>query len=236
MIKRGPHKILLIILLLLSFGVGFYLFNLSSFDQNDSFLSSSSVTAGSKTNRVIHPFLASQTPQGPLSKEEWQNQFHALTEQMSSLTDDPESIDQQISDFAQAMNVHQLKDLLTTIFSKQTNGDEKLLATELLARSPLLESIDYLKTVVTTPPNEVHGNPYLQQEHRALQMLAVEGIAQKFNHETEAQRALEGLTRSVEDSHLLDRIHRSLWAVQGRAPSPEEQDREALQTLLERAK
>lgn len=184
------------------------------------------ISSGASSGGALPPSL----PENEVPS--WKQEFESLTEQMQGLSTNPEATDEEITEFSEQLNLNQLNELVQTVLSKHSSGDEKLLATELLARSPLPGSIDLLKQIVTTAVTEISNNPYLQQEQKALQMQAIEGIGNKTNSPQIATKALKELAQSTEDSVLADRIQRTLWALKGKAPKPEEQDKEALKKLL----
>ncbi|MEY4615954.1 MAG: hypothetical protein RJB66_914 [Pseudomonadota bacterium] len=163
---------------------------------------------------------------------EWNEHIEKLTGQIGSLTPSPEAIDEEVSSFANRLKATQLSLLYKTVISKYKSGDEKLLAAELLARSPLPDSIEHLKNIITTAPESISGSAALQEEFRAIQLLAIEGITQKPLLRNESVKALQSLLPAVDNSFMHDRIARGLSALQGKAPALEDQDREALQKLL----
>lgn len=165
-------------------------------------------------------------------EKDWNEHFGELASQMSELTYSPEAIDQDLSDFADKLTLEQLSNLVNTVTSRAKTGDERLLAAELLARSPLIESIELLAKIITTSAESISDTPAVQEEFRAIQMLAIEGISQKATYPKESVEALQNLATTVDNSQMHDRIVRSLWALQGKAPSLEEQDREALTKML----
>lgn len=165
---------------------------------------------------------------------EWHQSFNHIAQKMSGLSDNPDQTDQEITSFAQTLLTSQLNELYSLVVTKNTPGDEKLLAAELLARSQLPISVDLLKKLAMKIPEDVSQVPMVQQEFRAFQMLAIEGLTQKPELQSESKKALSELATSTSDTLLLDRIHRSLWALQGKAPPPEQQDQEALKKVLER--
>lgn len=171
------------------------------------------------------------TDQNPPT-ESMNQHFARIVGQMKGLTENPEAADQEISRLAESLSDAQLKELTTLVLSRHKSGDEKLLATELLARSPNANSIDSLNEIILTPPQDISKNPSIQEEQRAFQMLAIEGIANKTDFKDLAKKDLAQLLPKINDTALGDRIHRSLWALEGKAPTPEEQDRAALEQLL----
>lgn len=163
---------------------------------------------------------------------DWKERVHLSTLKMSSLTENPERIDQEITELAISLNEKELESLTVNIKSKNSSGDQKLLAAELISRSQLPKSISLLEDLIKTDSNSISQNPAIQQEFQALQMLAIEGFLQKPELKTQAQRALNELIQSTDNNRLQDRLHRSLWALSGKAPSPEQQDLKALEEVL----
>jgi hypothetical protein len=181
---------------------------------------------------MIQSQLSAQENEKP-AETPWPERFQQLTLQMGQLTDSPEDIDRELTRVAEDLSTSQLQELQTIAISSHSSGDEKLLAVELLNRSPNEASLPLLKSVVMTDPQEVFKNPLLQQEFRAIQMSAIEGLALKPADQSQADATLQELASSTSDSALADRLQRALWARQGKAPSPPEQDRVALEQLLQ---
>ncbi len=186
-----------------------------------------------KSKPDLTPSSEAPIPASIETAKEWHQIFNQMTQKMTGLSDNPERVDLEITSFAQTLVASQLNELYLLVTEKSSSGDEKLLATELLARSQLPSSIDLLKQIVSSSSQQVSQVPMVQQEYRAFQMLAIEGLAQKPELKAEAQKALTELASTTSDTLLIDRINRSLWALQGKAPPPEEQDQEALQKVLE---
>jgi hypothetical protein len=185
-----------------------------------------------KSNTAI--LQSSETPTPPINKpsKEWLQSLEQMTQKMSGLSDNPTQVDQEITAFAQTLVASQLNELYLLVTEENTSGDKKLLATELLARSQLPISIELLKQIISSSSQQASQIPMVQQEYRAFQMLAIEGLSQKPELKNEARKTLTELASFTSDTLLLDRINRSLWALQGKAPSPEQQDQEALEKVL----
>jgi hypothetical protein len=168
----------------------------------------------------------------PIKPTHWEGQFKALSKRIGGLTRDPAAMDNEITNFAKALKQEQIKLLYQIVISTYQTGDEKLTATELLVRSNHPTTISLLTGIINADPAKISSALPIQQEYKAFQMLAIEGLATKAKAAPEAKRALNELVSKTTDSQLLDRIHRGLWALDGRAPSPEEQDMAALKELL----
>jgi hypothetical protein len=196
------------------------------------FFTPSSTTTGPSSSSPSMTPAKKTVPEAKTDLPPWETQFENIVQDMQTLSEDPEEADRKMTELANSLTDEQLGDLTNTVLSKQKNGDQKLLATELLARSPRRASMEQLKTIILTPAQEISKIPALQQEQRAFQMLAIEGLASKTEFRELAHKDLHQLTTKVSDTVLLDRLHRSLWSMAGQAPTPEKQDRTALQELL----
>lgn len=162
----------------------------------------------------------------------WTTRFENNVKQMQGLTDEPELVDQQISTLAQSLSSEELSKVKQIVFDRSKSGDERLLAAELLSRSANPVAIPLLKEIASASAKKFSKTEMIQQEFRAIQVLAIEGIGNKPDNQALAQTTLQDLIKKTEDPLLADRIHRTLWALQGKAPSPEKQDEQALQKVL----
>lgn len=212
--------------------MGLYSFKKTSPDSNmvdATILSHQSTPTNSLSTTSTPPenIVAPTTP--PSFKEN----FDQIAQSIGTTTAHPEEADQAITNLATKMDKAQLKELYSQIISQHSTGDEKLLATELLTRSPLVESLDYLKQIASQPAVEnADRSPLHRQEFQSIQMLAVEGLAQKPQFKNEAKTALNELSQTTDDPLLLDRIHRTRLNLDGKVPPPEVQDQKALEQIL----
>lgn len=159
--------------------------------------------------------------------------FDQISQSIGTTTTHPEEADQAITNLAIKIDSAQLKELYSKITSQKFSGDDKLLATELLIRSPLAGSLNYLKQIASQSAEEIAAHSSVnQQEFQAIQMIAVEGLAQKPQFKNEAKAALNELSQKTEDPVLLDRIHRTRLTLDGKVSPPEVQDQKALEQVL----
>ena len=175
-----------------------------------------------------------QTPKKPVGPEPtWSESFHSIVNKIGATTDHPELADLELTQLALRLKSEELNDIYLIATANESSGDERLLATELLIRSQLPESIDSLKKIASMNIEEnTAKTPALRQEYRSQQMMAIEGLGQKPEWKVQATKALNDLARTETDSMNLDRIHRTRRAMEGQAPTPEAQDNEALKKVL----
>jgi len=174
-----------------------------------------------------------QTLTTPSDQFSFQEHFNRITKSIGTITENPEEADLEISNLAMTLDRTQLNELYTKVISKYSNGDEKLLAVELLSRSSLPETIEHLKNIASSSASESsYDSSLTQQEFQSLQVSAIEGLTQKPQLKHEAKLALNSLSQSTDNTLLLDRIKRAQAALDGRAPSPEAQDKAALEQVL----
>lgn len=203
------------------------LFSLSSINS-----SSPSNTPSTTHSTAASKGLALASAPFPAS---FKDHFEQVAQSIGQTTANTQEADQAVTNLALKVTSAQLNELYSQATSQHTSGDEKLLATELLIRSPLAESLNYLKKIVNSSAAEKFGNsPTAQQEFRSIQMSAIEGLGQKPQFKSEAKVVLKQLSQTIEDSLLLDRIQRTRYAIDGKVPAPEIQDQRALERVLRR--
>lgn len=227
----------IILALGLSF-VGLYSFKKLSSESNQNKTDSTSTDPrqSASPQAQLTTTLNTSTEKGPLpatAPSSFKESFEQIAQSIGTTVADPEKADQAITNLATKIDKAQLKELYVQITSPKSSGDEKLLATELLIRSSLAESVNYLKQIANQSATEHASNsPSTQQEFQAIQMLAVEGLAQKPQFKAEAKTALNELSQSTDDPLLLDRIHRTRLTLDGKVDAPEVQDQKALEQVL----
>ncbi len=165
--------------------------------------------------------------------KEWHEDFKQLSQRIGQLTEQPELESKKITQLAQSLTKAQLDEVYAVTTSSYSSGDEKLLAIELLTQSPLTDSINHLKEFAQIDPSAINiTSPPLQQEFRVLQLMSIEGLASKQKDKAVAEQALRDISQKNPDKNISDAVQRSLWALRGHAPPPEEQGNEALRKVL----
>lgn len=154
------------------------------------------------------------------------------SEQIAKTTDHSDRIQMKLLERAQKLTKKELSNL-SQIFWTSTNGDERSLSLYLLAHTSNPDVIENLEKIVMELPelNDEHQGI----ENQAFQAMAVEGIAQ-FEDKNLAIKSLENLIQNSKSPWVQDRATRSLLALQGKVPSIETQDRQALKNLLNKKK
>lgn len=223
-------------------GLIFFKFKIDSSNlsklENESVKTPQNFDSNSNQNQISKKPLSkentteSKNPTNDNPPHSFKEQFTQISHNIGKTSNNPEAEDAKISELALYITPDQLNELYEVVTSKYSNGDEKLLAIELMIRSPLNDTINMLKEFAKTPLNQITSSSSLQNEGRALQMMSVEGLAHKSDNKPEARRALNDIAQSTQDSALNDRVQRALWALDGKGPYPEVQDEEALKKVL----
>lgn len=167
-------------------------------------------------------------PQKKITATEVQN----LSSQIVALNEDPIHAEIELREHAQKLNPSDFPLLQKMALDRNEKQDQRFVAVTLLALSNQIQSADYLKNIALTPID-----PYLSvgpnaDFEKVLRMRAVEGLGEIPLNSNELSNYLSQIISSSDITLIIDRAHRLNLAYQGLAPTPEQQDQEALKKLL----
>ena len=157
--------------------------------------------------------------------------YNQELEALSQLDEHPEMTERKLKSRAQRMSPDELQSLYQKVLNPQLAGDDRWLAVYLLSLSEEKNSISLLEDVVLSPtPTAQHD---LRAEfEKSLRAQAIEGL-QNQTDKKKAASSLHKLTQKLDDGFLLDRAQRALSYLENGTPPLEEQDRKALENLVQ---
>lgn len=170
-------------------------------------------------------------------QEELKEKLNQVTSEISSLQIDPEAVETNLQKLATQLSEGEINILLEVIVDKNTNGDRRAMAVELLSRNKSVEALrkleDFVKShsAVSEKPSEETDWSREQEFESVLRAQAVEGIA-TFPPPL-ANSVLTDLRSKVNESFLKDRIERSLAGLNKGMLPVDKQDEQALRKLIE---
>jgi hypothetical protein len=156
-------------------------------------------------------------------------------ENVGKTTDDPQSAEKRLKEFADTLKSEDLKDLAARAVDPKTGGDERFLSAYLLGLADSAGAEDAQNAMISVAGSAVPQLP-LDSPVRAMELSiraeALEGMA-KFRDDPGARAKLTELIQQLKDPFLADRAHRVLYALdhggEGVVPA---QDAAALQKML----
>lgn len=168
-------------------------------------------------------------PKGPSFTEKFKQESAAVAE----LQSDPEAAQERLRQLARGMTQKDVESLYEIISDDRNDGDQRALAVELLSLKNDTASLIALQNFVASEKTAT-GKAWDRKKEleTVLRAQAVESIA-AYPQKEIALSTLSFLQRRVNESFLNDRIGRATAHLMGRAPSPEQQDDEALRKLIE---
>ena len=155
-----------------------------------------------------------------------------LSLQIAALNDDPVQTEIELHKHAQKLSPNDFPLLQKMALDRNEKQDQRFVAVTLLALSNQIQSADHLKNIALTPID-----PYLSvgpnaDFEKVLRMRAVEGLGEIPLNSNELSNYLSQIISSSDITLIVDRAQRLNLAYQGLAPTPEQQDQEALKKLL----
>lgn len=150
---------------------------------------------------------------------------------VSQLDEHPELTEVKLKKFAQEMSEADLKKLHQKTLDSHLSGDDRWLAIYLLSLSDANQSISLLEDVALSPSPSLAHDLGVEFE-KSIRAQAIEGLENSSNKKM-ALMSLNKLSQRLDDRFLLDRVHRALLHLEKGSLSLEEQDRKALENLVQ---
>jgi hypothetical protein len=150
-------------------------------------------------------------------------------ERVGSLDEDPEASARRMDVLAERLKTPERKELRRMALDPFSDGDERAVAVELLARSSSEEAVPLLESIASDPPPKLQDSRQSSFE-QVLRARAIEGLGE--HPSPSAVASLRRVAGRTEDAFLLDRTRRALAAREAHVPAPEKQDEDALRRLL----
>lgn len=165
----------------------------------------------------------------------WNQWLNHEAQNISQLTNDPKLVQDQIIELAQKIPNEKLPWLRERALNDSLPMDDRFFSTELLVLNHSDETLIELEKIATQPIDK-NLSPALKNESVLLKAQAIEGFTDAGKNKEKAKAVLLKMSGQIEDTFLSDRLQRSLWSLNGKAPLPEEQDQKALKEILKGSK
>jgi len=159
------------------------------------------------------------------SKESFTNLVEEEANSISQLNDRPEDVEKRLKELAGKMQESDVSSLQAKALNPNLNGDQRFLSVYILGESTLQKAQESLVAIATAPIPDMHEERMLTQEE-VIRGQAVESLRQT--------ESLKRVLAHSDNSFINDRAQRNLLYLEGKASSPEQQDREALTQLLKK--
>lgn len=160
-------------------------------------------------------------------------QFHAHAALLGHPIGDPAQIARELDRVAAELTHSEMEALTNLSVDMNKDGDERGLAIDLLSRSRSESAAASLKQIATAPFEAPAKDERAAQFEQVLRTMATEGLLQKENLKNSASLLKEIVSESNQ-AMVQDRAQRALLHLQGKAPSPKEQDEKAYKKMLNR--
>lgn len=158
-----------------------------------------------------------------------QKNFEALVKDeaaaVAQLNDHPEEVQQRLKDLADKMQDVDVPVLQKDALNPNLNGDQRFMSVYILGESALAKAQESLEAIAVAPIPNVRDARLMSQEE-IIRGQAVESI----RHPETLKRVLA----QTDNGFINDRAQRNLLYLEGKASSPEQQDKEALTQLLKK--
>lgn len=149
---------------------------------------------------------------------------------VGQVDENPERTKEQLRDLAASLSPQDITILTEKALDPGVDGDERFLAAYLIAEKRNGDPYAALKRMAMAPIAHGLGERVRDMEMQ-VRAQAIEGLG-RLRNDTRAERALKEVAVRSEEAFLRDRAQRSLHEWRTGKPV-EEQDREALEKLLE---
>lgn len=154
-----------------------------------------------------------------------------LATQIGKITNNPGEISRQLQLYADQLNSSEVLELKSQALSEQLNMDIRFMSVELIGLSQQSPDRSQALSEIALASWSEGKNPTLTDYEKVLRAQAIEHL-----YNSKSQQELLHISSSTPSPFLKDRALRSLAALKGKAPSPEQQDRSAIGELLNPAK
>lgn len=169
-------------------------------------------------------------PETLKNHEEFAKRFAAESAKLSATQKDSDALARDLDILASQLDEKKLRFLANTIKDHQADGDQRALAVDLMARNHSGLAAELLADFASSPSPQLN-EPRRQEFEVLLRGMAVEGVMQA-QEPTQAIRLLNNISSKTDSKFLNDRAQRALRHLSGQAPSPEQQDKKALEKLI----
>lgn len=157
--------------------------------------------------------------------------FSEVSAEISNLQQNPNAAEERIQSLAADLTNQDLNQLSEVMTNKNSLGDQRAMAVEILSRSRSVSAIKKLEDFIKDHDESAKWSRSREFES-VLRAQAIEGIA-AFPEKDLAISSLTSLDQKISESFLKDRIRRSVASLKNKAPSVEKQDEAALSKLVE---
>lgn len=167
-------------------------------------------------------------------RSSFDNQFLQQAQQIGQVQNDPESAEIELKTLARQMQPSDIKRMRQIAEDVKVNGDDRALAVELLGRNQTSQALHELADFVVNQENMTGDQAWSRSREfeTVLRAQAVEGIG-IYPERSTADSILQEVGNKVSDAFVKDRIARTRASLRGAAPTPEQQDEQALRKLVE---
>ena len=157
--------------------------------------------------------------------------FSEASTEISNLQQNPSVAEEKIQSLAAALTNQDLNQLSEVMVNKNSLGDQRAMAVEILSRSRSVLAIKKLEDFIKDHDDTLKWSRSREFES-VLRAQAIEGIA-AFPQKDLAISSLTSLDLKISESFLKDRIRRSVASLKNQVPAVDKQDDEALRKLVE---
>lgn len=161
------------------------------------------------------------------------NLFLRQAQQIGQIQNDPASVELELKTLSKQMLPKDIKHMREIAEDTKNSGDDRALAIELLSRNQTADALDELAGFIARHEKSAGQNWNRAREFETiLRAQAIEGIGIYPEHAT-AESVLQKIDEKISESFLKDRIARTRASLKGIAPTPDQQDEQALRKLVE---
>lgn len=175
--------------------------------------------------------IESSSPQAPSHRPTDHQNVEQLATQIGKITNNPDEISRQLQHYADQLSPSEILDLKHQALTEKINMDVRFMCVELIGLSARSQVRTQALSEIAMSPWSEGKNPTLTDYEKVLRAQAIEHL-----YNSKSQQELLRISHSTPSPFLKDRALRSISALKGKGPSPEEQDRSALGELLKPTK
>lgn len=203
--------------------VGFAYRHLAVIESNNPTTGFAAVTAAPANGKDAE--TSSAAVHGPVTSN-MEKLIEKEAETMSQLNDHPEEVQKRLRDLAEKVQDSDISVLQKTALNTNVDGDQRFLSVYILGESSLQKAQESLEHIAITPIPKM-GETRLTMQEEVIRAQAVESLRQP--------ESLKRVLSRADNSFITDRAQRTLLYRESKVSSPEKQDQDALNQLLEKS-
>jgi hypothetical protein len=182
-----------------------------------------------------HDSSTQDSPARELKKEKTEAKPENLEQKLKSesarvgkVSENPAEDRKRLKEWALSFSVADLQQIKTLVLDQDADADTRFLGVFLMSDSELPEAVSLLSDIALAP---VTGQDRQLNFETTIRMQAIDGIINNPHKEITVP-ALKNIQKKTDQSLFADRTQRGLLTIDGKVPSPADQETAALKKLI----